>query len=405
MTEGTGRYYDRHEGPYYDPYDTVIDTDPYPTWKRLRDEAPVYHNKRYGFYALSRHADVQAALSDPRTYRSGYGNVLELMGDQPLDVPYLVMQDPPRHDTQRALVSRAFTPRRVSVLADRIRELCAELLDPQIGGTGFDYLQDFAAQLPSRVISELIGVAPEDREDIRKTIDKTLHIEPGVGIINEVAMAARSHIHDYLTEQIDARRTAPRDDLMTALVEAELDTEQGVRRLSTEEAAAFAAELIGAGTETVARLLGWACILLDAAPDQRALVAADLSLVPNTVEETLRYEAPSPVQCRRLVNDVELHGITIPMGSKVLLLTASAGHDERKYEDPDRFDILRHIDGHVSFGHGIHFCIGAALARLETRIALEETLRRFPTWEVDHANAERLHTSTVRGYLKVPLAV
>jgi cytochrome P450 len=391
--------------PYYDPFDIEIDTDPYPTWKRLRDEAPVYRNERYGFYALSRHADVLAALAAPRTYRSGYGNVLELMGDQPLDVPYLVMQDPPRHDTQRALVSRAFTPRRMSALEGHIRELCAEMLDPHVGGPGFDYLQDFAAQLPSRVISELIGVAAEDREDIRRTIDQTLHIEPGVGIINEVAMAARGHIHAYLTEQIEARRSAPRDDLMTALVEAEMDTDQGVRRLTTEEAAAFASELIGAGTETVARLLGWVCVLLDAHPDQRAIVAADLSLVPNAVEETLRYEAPSPVQCRHLVTDVELHGITVPAGSKVLLLTASAGHDERKYHDPDRFDIFRRIDGHVSFGHGIHFCIGAALARLEARIALEETLRRFPTWEVDHSNAERLHTSTVRGYLKVPLAV
>ncbi len=391
--------------PYYDPYDIEIDTDPYPAWKRLRDEAPVYRNERYDFYALSRHADVHAAQSDPQTYRSGYGNVLELMGDEPLEVPYLVMQDPPRHDTQRALVSRAFTPRRVSELAGNIRELCAEMLDRRIGGPGFDYLQDFAAQLPSRVISELIGVPDEDREDIRRTIDQTLHIEPGVGIINEVAMAARGHMHAYLTEQIDARRADPRDDLMTALVEAEMHTDHGVRRLSTQEAAAFANELIGAGTETVARLLGWACVLLDEHPEQRAALAADLTLVPNAVEEILRYEAPSPVQCRRILNDVELHGITMPAGSRVLLLTGSAGRDERKYPDPDRFDVARRIDGHVSFGHGIHFCIGAALARLEARIALEETLRRFPTWEVDHSNVERLHTSTVRGYLKVPLVV
>jgi cytochrome P450 len=391
--------------PYYDPYDIEIDTDPHPVWKRLRDEAPVYHNERYDFHALSRHADVHAAQADPRTYRSGYGNVLELMGDEPLEVPYLVMQDPPRHDTQRALVSRAFTPRRVSVLAGHIREVCADMLDRHVGGSGFDYLQDFAAQLPSRVISELIGIPAEDREDIRRTIDQTLHIETGVGIINEVAMAARSHMHAYLTEQIEACRTDPRDDLMTALVEAEMDTDQGVRRLTTEEAAAFTSELIGAGTETVARLLGWACVLLDAHPDQRAALAADPKLIPNAIEETLRYEAPSPVQCRRLVADVELHGATVPAGSKVLLLTGSAGRDERRYPDPDRFDIFRRIDGHVSFGHGIHFCIGAALARLEARIALEETLRRFPSWQVDHSNAERLHTSTVRGYLKVPLVV
>jgi cytochrome P450 len=391
--------------PYHDPYDTTIDDDPYPVFRRLRDEAPVYYNDQFGFYALSRHADIQAAHLDPRTFRSGYGNVLELIRDEPLDVSYLVMQDPPRHDTQRALVSRAFTPRRVSSLEDHIRDLCAEMLDPHLGGGGFDYVQDFAAQLPSKVISELMGVPAADREEIRRAIDQTFHIEPGVGMINDVATAARQQMNAYLIEQIAERRAVPRDDLMTALVEAEMRTDQGTSRLTIEEAAAFAGELIAAGTETVARLLGWACILLDANPDQRGLLAADPSLVANAVEETLRYEAPSPVQGRRLAAAVELHGTTIPAGSKVLLLTASAGRDERAYDEPDRYDVQRHLDAHVSFGFGIHFCIGAALARLEARVALEETLRRFPKWEVDHSRAVRLHTSTVRGYQRVPIAV
>jgi cytochrome P450 len=391
--------------PYYDPYDTDIDDDPYPVWARLRADAPVYRNDRYDFYALSRYADVQWANQNPAVFRSGYGNVLELMSPEPLDVPMLVMQDPPRHDTQRALLSRAFTPRRVNALEPHIRELCGELLDPLVGRGGFDFLQDFAALLPSKVISELMGVEPDHREEIRHWIDEGFHIEPGVGMINDISMAAHQRMGAYLTEQIEARRSAPRDDLMTALVEAEMRTDEGTRRLSTEEAAGFARELTAAGTETVAKLLGWACVLLDAHPAQRADLAADPALSSRVVEETLRYEAPSPVQGRRVVGDVERHGTTVPAGSVVLLLTGSAGRDESKYADPDRYDIHRDMEGHVAFGFGSHFCIGASLARMEARIALEEMVKRFPEWEVRHDEAVRLHTSTVRGYHRLPITV
>lgn len=390
---------------YWDPIDPVIDIDPYPLWRRMRDEQPVYRNDKFDFFAVARHADVDAALIDPATYSSAHGTVLELMTPEPMQTGHIIFMDPPAQTTLRVLVSRAFTARRVAALEEHIRALCVELLDAQIGGGGFDYIQDFAAQLPSLVISQLIGVGPADREEIRRAIDQTFHLEEGKGMVNDVSMAAQIKLHTYFTEQIDARRDNPRDDMMTGLVQAEVVTAEGTRRLTTSEAANFTNLLVSAGTETTARLLGWACDLLAANPDQRAELAADPSLITNAVEETLRYEAPSPAQGRVSTRDVELHGVSIPAGSKVLLLTGSAGRDERKYPDADRYDIHRRFDSHVSFGHGAHFCLGAALARMEARIALEETLRRFPTWDVDHEHAERLHTSTVRGYEKLPITV
>ncbi|EFC83652.1 cytochrome P450 [Parafrankia sp. EUN1f] len=390
---------------YWDPFDEIVDVDPYPVWRRMRDEAPVYRNDKLDFYALSRHRDVDDAHVDPATYSSAYGTVLELMGPEPLSTGQIIFMDPPAHTLLRALVSRAFTPRRVAALEGHIRQLCAELLDRQVGGGGFDYVQDFAAQLPSLVISQLIGVSPEDREEIRQTIDQTFHIEDGKGMINDISFAAQIKLHTYFSEQIEARRREPRDDMMTGLAQAEITTAEGTRRLTTAEATDFTNLLVAAGTETVARLLGWACDLLESHPDQRADLAADPSGLANAVEETLRYEAPSPVQGRTTTRDVVLHGTEIPARSRILLLTASAGRDERKYPDADRYDIRRRFDSHVSFGHGPHFCLGAALARMEGRIALEETLRRFPSWEVDRDRAVRLHTSTVRGYAKLPVIV
>ncbi|WP_018504864.1 cytochrome P450 [Parafrankia discariae] len=390
---------------YWDPFDKAIDVDPHPLWKRMRDDAPVYRNEKFDFYAFSRFTDVDTAHLDPGTYSSKYGTVLELMKPEPWDTGQIIFMDPPIHTLLRVLVSRAFTPRRVGGLEGVIRDLCAELLDPQVGGGGFDFVQDFAAQLPSLVISQLIGVDPADREDVRRMIDETFYLDPEKGMFNETAIAAAARFHGYLREQIQDRVKSPRDDMMTALTQAEITTDDGTRRLSLSEATDFTALLVSAGTETVARLLGWACVLLAAHPDQRADLAADPSLLGGAVEETLRYEAPSPVQGRVTTRDVEVHGVEIPAKSKILLLTGSAGRDDRKYDDPDRYDIRRRFDSHVSFGHGVHFCLGAALARMEGRIALEETLRRFPTWDVDHDNTVRLHTSTVRGYEKLPIVV
>jgi cytochrome P450 len=389
---------------YWDPFDTAIDTAPYDTWRRMRDEAPVYRNDRYGFFALSRFADVDAASRDPATFSSAHGTVLELMTDDPYPDAPLIFLDPPDHTRLRSLVSRAFTPRRVNELEDRIRELCRDFLDRQVGAGGFDYVQDFAARLPSLVISSLFGVPIDEQDDVRHLIDTMFTIEPGVGTMNATALQATADLNVYFAGLLEQRREQPTDDMLSALNAAELRLDDGsVRRLSTSEAALFSVMLVSAGTETVARLLGWAAVTLAAHPDQRAVLVRDAALIPNAVEELLRYEAPSPVQARFVTRPIELHGTELPEGSKVLLLTGSAGRDEREFPDADRFDVRRDFSTHLSFGYGVHFCLGAALARLESRIALEETIHRFPEWDVDHERAARLHTSTVRGYSSVPI--
>jgi cytochrome P450 len=389
----------------WDPFDIEIDTNPHPVWKRMRDEAPVYFNEQYGFYALSRHADVELVHRDTKGFSSAHGTVLELMGPNPIGSRQMIFLDPPDHGQLRTLVSRAFTPRRINDLEPEVRRICGELLDAVRDGAGFDYLADFGSLVPSMVISALLGVPESDREEVRHHIDLVFHIEPGVGMINDTSFGAQIWMHQYLNAQLEERRVHPRDDMMTALVQAELADGDTVRRLTDQEAAEFANLLVSAGTETTSRVLGWAAVLLAEHADQRADLVANPELIPNAVEELLRYEAPSPVQGRYSLRESEFHDVVIPQGSKVLLLTGSAGRDERKYPDPDRFDVRREFDTHVSFGHGIHFCIGASLARLEARVALEETLRRFDTWDVDHANAKRLHTSTVRGWASVPITI
>lgn len=386
---------------YWDPLDVDIDREPYEIWRRLRDEAPVYRNDRYDFWALSRFADIEAAHRDPVTFCSSHGTVLEMMGPSKSPSEMMIFRDPPEHTRLRSLVSRAFTPRRIAALEDHIRELCAELLEPWEPGEPFDFVEDFGATLPSMVICELLGVPGEDRPWVKDRIDVIFHIEPGVGMINDISFRAGLDLHGYLIELLAERAARPGDDLLSGLTQAEIDDGGTRRRLTTKESANFANLLVSAGTETVARLLGWAAVVLADHPDQRAELAADPALVPGAVEELLRYEAPSPVQGRWTTAAVTLHGTEIPAGSKVLLITGSAGRDERRYPDADRFDIHRRVDQHLSFGYGIHFCLGAALARMEGRIAIEEALARHPSWEVDHQSSRRLYTSTVRGWSKV----
>jgi cytochrome P450 len=240
----------------------------------------------------------------------------------------------------------------------------------------------------------------------RGWIDESFHLDPEQGMYNDVSFAAMGKLQEYTAAVLNERQSKPRDDMFTDLLNGEIVEDDGTtRRLSIEQAANFALLIGNAGTETVARLLGWAALTLDHHPDQRAELAADPSLIPNAVEELLRYEAPSPVQSRWCTADHEIHGQTIPAHSKVVMITGSAGRDERAFPDADRFDIHRKIDHHVSFGYGIHFCLGAALARTEARIALEETFKRFPEWSVDMAGSVPLYTSTVRGYTKLPITV
>lgn len=391
---------------YWDPYDVELDKNPHKVWKRLRDESPVYRNERLDFYALSRFADVQAASNNTKTFSSSHGTILEYMGTDYGEMEVLIFMDPPAHSALRALISRAFTPKRTSEMEDRIRAICAKLLDPHVGSAGFDYVTDFAQQLPSMVISSMLGVPESENEEVRLQIDKIFHVDPQAGMMNEISITARLWVRSYILNALDERRKSPRDDLFTALTQAELTDEQGVtRKLTDEEAADFGGLLVTAGTETVARLLGWAAVTFPKHLDQLRMLTEDESRIPGAVEELLRYEAPSPVQGRWTLDEVELHGTVIPAESKVLLLTGSAGRDERQYPNADMFDITRDPKQHVSLGIGAHYCLGAALARLEGRIALQETVRRFPEWNADMAAAAQVHTSTVRGWSSVPITL
>jgi cytochrome P450 len=295
----------------------------------------------------------------------------------------------------------------VTSLEDRIREICAELLDPRVGSGGFDYVQDFAAVLPPTVISILLGVPRSEREELRAVVDDVFHMEEGVGMANEVSVAALAELGQRLGAHFADRRAHPRDDVFTDLVTAEVADEVTgePRRLTDEELAGFAVLLFSAGSETVARHLGWAASVLDQYPDQRAELARDPALLAGAVEEILRFEPPSPVNARWATRDVVLRDTTIPAGSRVILITGSAGRDERRYPSPDVLDIHRKVDSHLTFGYGIHFCLGAALARREGRIGLAETLRRWPEWTVDRAATQMLYTSTVRGPLRLPIVV
>jgi cytochrome P450 len=405
LTEGQGSPQGSTE-LYYDPYDFQIDDDPYPVWKRLRDEQPLYRNDRFDFFAVSRFDDVEACSRDWRTFVSSKGTILELIrADVTLPRGMFIFEDPPIHDLHRGLMSRVFTPRRVSALEQRMREFCARALDPLVGRDGFDFVRDLGADMPMRVISQMLGIPEAEQEAVRDQIDAGLRMDEGAtaqGVDAAAVLEDRGRFVDYIA----FRRRNPSDDLMTDLITLSFVDENGVERhLDDDEIVNYSTLLAAAGNETTTRLIGWTGYLLAKHPEQRDLLLKDRGLIPGAIEEILRYEAPSPVQARFVTRDVELHGTTVPEGSVILLLTASANRDERRFPDAERFDVQRKIDHHVSFGYGVHFCLGAALARLEGRVALEEVLARFPRWDLDLANAERVRTSTVRGWHRLPVRV
>jgi cytochrome P450 len=390
---------------YYDPYDFEIDSDPYPVWKRLRDEQPLYFNERYDFYAVSRFDDVDRCSRDWETYISGKGTLLEIIkSGMEMPAGTIIFEDPPTHHIHRRLLSRVFTPRNINGLEPKIREFCARSLDPLVGQGGFDFIADLGAQMPMRTIGMLLGIPESDQEAIRDTIDDGLRLTesamPDVGQAYAQGMTAGEGFAEY----IEWRATHPSDDLMTDLLNAEFEDETGtVRRMTREEVLGYVNLLAAAGNETTTRLIGWTGKVLADHPDQRRALVEDRSLVPNAIEELLRFESPSPVQARYVTKDVEHYGQAVPAGSAILLLTAAGNRDERKFPDADRFDVHRTIDHHLAFGYGIHFCLGSALARLEGRIALDEVLQRFPTWEVDSDRAVQARTSTVRGWESLPV--
>ena len=396
---------ERCPGPYYDPFDFEIDTDPYPTWGRLRDEAPLYRNDRYDFYALSRFDDVAQAFKRWRTYSSARGTVLEIIKSG-LRVPpgMILFEDPPVHDYHRGLVSRVFTPKKMNDLESRLREFCARSLDPHVGTGHFDFIADLGAQMPMRAIGMLLGIPEQDQNTLRDTVDDSLKLDDGTMPDFSYEGASGGNSADLLREYIDWRTDHPTDDLMTELLHAEFEDETGTpRRLTRSEVLNFVTLLNGAGNETTTRLIGWAGKLLAEHPDQRRDLVEDRQLLGQAIEEILRFETPSPVQARWVTADAEHHGRTVPAGSVMLLLNGAANRDDRKFAHGDTFDIHRTIDFHLAFGYGIHFCLGAALARIEGRIALDEVLKRWPEWEIDWDNAVQAHTSTVRGWENLPV--
>lgn len=389
----------------WDPFDRTLHADPYAVWKRLRDEAPVYYNSEYDFYALSRFDDVMAASLDTESLSSEHGITLDMITPDPWGAPKaMIMMDPPDHTAMRKMVNRTFFRSRIAKLEEYIRELCRGYLDQYVGAAGFDYVRDFSAKLPVMVISSLLGFPERDHDNLREWSDAQVHRDEGNPERNAAGDQASASLFEYYRQQIELRRRERSADVVSDLMDSDLVApDVDPRRLDDGELLVFIAMINVAGNETVARLLGWAALTLARNPDQRAKLVEDPDLIGGAVEELLRYDAPSPIQGRFTLRDITIHDVTIPAGSKVALLTGSAGRDERQYERADTFDVTRTGIRHISFGHGSHFCLGAALARLEARVALEETLKRFPTWDVDEESVAFVHTNSVRGPASVPV--
>lgn len=386
----------------YDPFDATIIDDPYPTYRLLRDEEPVYRAEETGTWVLSRHQDVQAAALDHDTYSSVDGIFPTPPGSDFFQslLPMMIVMDPPRHNQLRALVSRAFTPRRIAALNDGIEELAQDLFRRlDVGAGSADFVAVFAGVLPTVVIADLLGVPREDRERFRQWSNLLVQADPTRGETAD-ALAAMASVYGYFTDFLADRRRAPRDDLMSALVYAEID---GVR-LTDKEVLGFCALLLIAGNETTSNLLGNAAVVLAQHPASRHRLAADHSLIGPAVEELLRYDSPAQGLSRTLTRDVMLHDTMMRRGDKVLLLFGSANRDERVFPDPDLFDIDRKPEHQVAFGKGVHFCLGAALARMEARIALAALLDKLPDWEVDLSSAQRLRSGPIRGYISLPIS-
>jgi cytochrome P450 len=363
----------------------------------------LYFNEKYNFYALSRYEDVARELHNWETYRSGRGTTMDIiLSGIELPPGIILFEDPPIHDLHRRLLSRVFTPRRMEAIEPLTRQYCVRALEPLNDSDRFDFISDIGAQIPMRTIGYLLGIPEQNQATIRDTSNSALTLAEAE------FSGARADLFDnsgeLFAEYIDWRADHPSDDVMTQLLNAELEENGTVRHLTRTEVLMYTGMVAGAGNETTTRLIGFAGQLLADHPDQRRELAQDFSLIPRAIEEVLRYEAPSPVQARSVAHDVECRGQTIPEGSIMLLLNGSANRDERHFPDADRFDIHRN-GAHLSFGQGLHFCLGSALARMQARVVLEEVLKRWPDWEVDYAAAEKAHTASVRGWAKLPVTL
>ena len=380
----------------FNPYSYEFHADPFPVYRQLRDEAPAYHDDDLGFWALSRYDDVVRALHDPDTFCSRFGITLE----EGNSLPMMLTTDPPDHTALRRLVSRAFTPRRIADLEPAIRKLASNYLDGLSDRSCADLIVDYAAPLPMDVISRLLGVPDGDQEELRGWSDALLHRAEGDIEVTPAGIDAAYQLYKYFSAFVAERRASPRDDFAAALVSAESEGEY----LTNDQVVGFLFLLIIAGNETTTKLLGNCLLAMQGFPSERAKVIAEPDRIPDAVEEILRFEGSTQVMARTLTRDVELHGRTMPTGHKVLLLLGSANRDERVWDRADVYDIDRSWPTHhVAFGHGIHVCLGAALARLEMRVGLEEFLARHPGYEIDERALERVHSGNVRGYSRMPV--
>ncbi len=386
----------------YDPYAYEIHEDPYPTYRRMRDEAPLYRNDERGFWALTRHADVMDGFRDHRRFSNAEGVSIDPAASGPhahRTMSFLAM-DAPQHLRMRGLVSRGFTPRRVAGMEDGIRALTVGHLDEALAKGSFDFVSDLAGRVPMDVISELLGVPAADRAELRRQSDLLIHREEGVNDVPPAGVEAAISLFVYYGELIADRRAHPGEDLISALCAAEIDGD----RLSDDEITAFLFLMVVAGNETTTKLLAHAWYWAWRNPDQRALPFENPSRIPDWVEETLRYDTSTQMLARVTKVPVELHGVTIPQGDRVLLVAGSANRDERAFPDPDRYDLGRDREsvGIASFGVGRHFCMGASLARLEARVVLEELVRRVADYDIDEADSRRVHSVNVRGFDTLP---
>jgi len=390
---------------YFDPYDVGINADPYPAFARLREEAPLYYNEQYDFYALSRYDDVNRGIVDHELFSSAKGAILELIrADFPIPPGTLIFEDPPVHDIHRKLLARMFTPRKIALLEGKIRNYCAQSLDPLVGAGTFDFVKDLGAVMPMKTISALIGIPEGDQEMIREYVTAQMKTEAG-----KPMKAAEEGLvgGDIFADYIDWRVDNPSDDIMTELLNVEFVDEAGVtRRLTRDELHIYINVVAGAGNDTTTRLIGWAAKVLAEHPDQRRQLVDDPTLIPKAVEELVRFEPPAPHVARYVTRDAEFHGQTVPQGAVMMMLIGAANRDHRQFPpDGDVFDINREVRAHLGFSVGAHYCLGSSLARLEGRVALEEILKRFPEWEVDLPNAVFSTTSTIRGWESMPAFV
>jgi len=389
----------------YSPYDYEIHEDPYPTYARLRAEAPLFHNEQMRFWALSRHADVLTGFRDSHIFSSSHGVSLDPAASGPhayRTMSFLAM-DPPMHGRMRALVSRGFTPRRVNELEPRIRQLVSGYLDEAVDQGSFDLIADMAGRMPMDVISELMGVPVADRQELRRLSDLLVHREEGVDDVPPEGVEAAFALIVYYSEMLAERRRKRTDDLTSALLDAEIDGD----RLTDDEIIGFLFLMVVAGNETTTKLLGNAWYWAWRNPDQQVLALSDLAAVPAWVEETLRFDTSSQMLARITTTDVDIAGGTIPAGGRVVLLVGSANRDEDVFDRADEFDLDRPepLPQILSFGFGRHFCLGASLARLEARVALEEAVRRVASYDIDPDRIRRVHSVNVRGFAALPTTV